>query len=221
MPIARGLRPLKLVAALAVLAALSVVGTTLPAHPPPATDPQSPSADAPQQDKQPQSPNAAGTTSKPTPPDAAVASASPTIKADLKKAKQADKQGLRAQQQGDWQAAYEAYVDAVNWAPHDADYFAQREVAKSHVVQMKVDLAERHAVSGEIPAALRTLREARELDPSNRIIRERLVELAALDPSQAKRSFPVPRLRPRCTSNICPENKISTCEATHRRPMKR
>jgi type II secretory pathway component GspD/PulD (secretin) len=193
MPTARGLRPLKLVAALAVLAALAVVGA-LPAHPRPAADPQSRSADAPQQDKQPPSPNPVGTTSKPTPPDAAVASASPTIKADLKKAKQADKQGLRAQQQGDWQAAYEAYVDAVNWAPHDADYFARREVAKSHVVQMKVDLAERHAVSGEIPAALRTLREARELDPSNRIIRERLVELAALDPSQAKEVLSGPPL---------------------------
>src|SRR5580704_642903 len=193
MPTARGLRPLKLVAALAVLAAIAVVGA-LPAHPRPAADPQSRSADAPQQDKQPPSPNPVGTTSKPTPPDAAVASASPTIKADLKKAKQADKQGLRAQQQGDWQAAYEAYVDAVNWAPHDADYFARREVAKSHVVQMKVDLAERHAVSGEIPAALRTLREARELDPSNRIIRERLVELAALDPSQAKEVLSGPPL---------------------------
>ena len=121
-------------------------------------------------------------------------SASLTVKTDLKKAKQADKQGLRAEQQGDWQAAYEAYVDAVNWAPRDASYFAQREIAKSHLVQMKADLAERHAISGEIPAALRTLREARELDPSNKIIRERLIELSALDPRQTKEILSVPEL---------------------------
>ncbi len=195
MPTARGLRPLTLFAALAVLASLSIA-SVLPAHPQPVPEIQARSAGAPQQDKQPQSPNAASTTSKPTPPDAAIASPSPTIKADLKKAKQADKQGLRAQQQGDWRAAYEAYVDAVNWAPHDADYFAQREVARSHVVQMKVDLAERHAISGEIPAALRTLREARELDPTNRVIRERLTELAALDPAQAKEILSGPQLAP-------------------------
>jgi len=51
---------------------------------------------------------------------------------------------------------------------------------------MKVDLAERHAISGEIPAALHTLREARELDPSNKVIRDRLTELSALDPRQAR-----------------------------------
>ena len=59
---------------------------------------------------------------------------------------------------------------------------------------MKADLAERHAISGEIPAALRTLREARELDPSNKIIRERLIELAALDPRQAKEILSAPDL---------------------------
>jgi type II secretory pathway component GspD/PulD (secretin) len=133
--------------------------------------------------------NVSDTTSKSTPAAATNASntpSSPPIKADLKKAKQANKQGLRAEEQGDWEAAYEAYSDAVNWAPNDSDYFSRREIAKSHVVQMKVDLAERHAISGEIPAALHTLREARELDPTNKVIRDRLTELAALDPSQAK-----------------------------------
>jgi len=137
------------------------------------------------------------TQSKPASPQFAswsTDSASPTIKTDLKKAKQADKLGLLAEQHGDWPAAYEAYVDAVNFAPRDPGYFAQREIAKSHVVQMKADLAERHAISGEIPAALRTLREARELDPSNKIIRDRLVELAALDPRQAKEILSAPEL---------------------------
>ena len=126
------------------------------------------------------------TTSAPGTNNSSSAPSSPPIKADLKKAKQASKLGLRAEEQGDWQAAYEAYCDAVNWAPTDSGYYSRREIAKSHVVQMKIDLAERHAISGEIPAALHTLREARELDPSNKVIRDRLTELAILDPSQAK-----------------------------------
>lgn len=189
MPSARGSRSLKFPAALAALLLLNLLGSFRPAfarlRPPALVQSQSDSAKPPQT----QPSNTSDTTSKPTPPAAtntANTPSSPPMKADLKKAKQANKQGLRAEEQGDWSAAYEAYSDAVNWAPNDSEYFTRREIAKSHVVQMKVDLAERHAISGEIPAALRSLREARELDPSNKVIRDRLTELAALDPSQAK-----------------------------------
>src|SRR6202050_805308 len=154
MPPARRARLFKLAIASAWLLTFPGVATR-------AAQPQSPAATQAQpttppqpQEKRPQPADSASGS-----PDSATASKSPPIKADLKKAKQAEKQGLRAQENGDWPAAYEAYVDAVNWAPHDTDYFAQREIAKSHVVQMKADLAERHAISGEIPAALRILRE--------------------------------------------------------------
>src|ERR1700730_10905950 len=186
MPIAPRSRPLKRIVACAFFLTISAV-SAFPAHTrpqagAPAAIPASPLNHAGQA-------SPTGTPTKSASPQSANSSAdsaSLTVKTDLKKAKQADKQGLRAEQQGDWQAAYEAYVDAVNWAPRDASYFAQREIAKSHVVQMKADLAERHAISGEIPAALRILREARELDPSNKVIRERLTELAALDPRPTK-----------------------------------
>jgi type II secretory pathway component GspD/PulD (secretin) len=197
MPPARRLRLLKLAIASASILTISLVGT-LAAHPQPPAATQSQSATTQPQEKQPQpanSPTADTKQTAPGSPDSASSAKSPTIKADLKKAKQAEKQGLRAQESGDWQAAYEAYVDAVNWAPHDTEYFAHREIAKSHVVQMKADLAERHAISGEIPAALRTLREARELDPSNKVIRERLIELSALDPRHEKELVSAPELQ--------------------------
>src|SRR5580704_13774114 len=195
MPIASRSRPHKLIVACVFLLTISLV-SAFPAHPrsparTPTTSPASP------QENQAGQASPTGTQSKSPSPQSAsssIDSASATIKTDLKKAKQADKQGLRAEQHGDWQTAYEAYVDAVNFAPRDPGYFTQRELAKSHVVQMKADLAERHAISGEIPAALRTLREARELDPSNQIIRERLVELAALDPRQNKEILSAPEL---------------------------
>jgi type II secretory pathway component GspD/PulD (secretin) len=195
MLIAPRSRPLKLIVACAFLLTISLVGA-FPAHPRPQAGTQAAIPASPPVNQAGQA-SSSGTPSKsasPLPANSSADSASPTVKTDLKKAKQADKLGLRAEQQGDWQAAYEAYVDAVNWAPRDAGYFAQREIAKSHVVQMKADLAERHAISGEIPAALRTLREARELDPANKIIRERLIELAALDPRQAKEILSVPEL---------------------------
>jgi type II secretory pathway component GspD/PulD (secretin) len=198
MPFVRRNRSLKLFAALAALLVTFFLGTfhatTARAKLSAVNQSQSDSA-KPAQMQQSQPANASDTTNKPTPPAATNASSapsSPPIKADLKKAKQANKQGLRAEEQGDWEAAYEAYADAVNWAPRDSEYFSRREIAKSHVVQMKVDLAERHAISGEIPAALHTLREARELDPTNKVIRDRLTELAALDPSQPKQALFAP-----------------------------
>jgi type II secretory pathway component GspD/PulD (secretin) len=200
MPFARSTRSLKLFAARAALLVTFFLGTfhatSARAKLPAVSQSQSDSAKPPQT-QQSQPANASDTTNKPTPPAVTNSSStpsSPSIKVDLKKAKQANKQGLRAEEQGDWEAAYEAYADAVNWAPTDTDYYSRREIAKSHVVQMKVDLAERHAISGEIPAALHTLREARELDPTNKVIRDRLTELAALDPSQAKQALSGPEL---------------------------
>jgi type II secretory pathway component GspD/PulD (secretin) len=200
MPSARRSRFLKLIAALAALLLITLPGSFRAAFArsqPRAIVQSQSDGSKPAQTQQSQSANAPDTANKPAPPSATNTSSTPTsppVKADLKKAKQANKQGLRAEEQGDWQAAYEAYSDAVNWAPNDSEYFSRREIAKSHVVQMKVDLAERHAISGEIPAALHTLREARELDPTNKVIRDRLTELAALDPSQARQVFSEPEL---------------------------
>ncbi|MFZ1975210.1 MAG: FG-GAP-like repeat-containing protein [Candidatus Acidiferrales bacterium] len=121
---------------------------------------------------------------------------SPPRKADIKKGKQAYKQGLKVEAEGDWQAAYDAYSDAVDWDPSIREYLVRQAVAKGHVVQMKVDLAERDAVSGRFSDALRAMRQARELDPSNRTISERLIEMEALDPARARQVAAEPELAP-------------------------
>lgn len=121
---------------------------------------------------------------------------SPPRKADIKKGKQAYKQGLKVEADGDWQAAYDAYSDAVDWDPSNREYLVRQAVAKGHVVQMKVDLAERNAVSGRFSDALRAMRQAREMDPSNRTISERLIELEALDPARARQVAAEPELAP-------------------------
>jgi type II secretory pathway component GspD/PulD (secretin) len=106
----------------------------------------------------------------------------PAFTADAKKAKDAYKQGLRAEQAAHWEPAYDAYSDAVNWAPENQEYFVHREIARSHLVQMKMDLAEREAVSGRLSEARKELLSARSLDPTNRVVQERYAELTALRP---------------------------------------
>jgi type II secretory pathway component HofQ len=120
----------------------------------------------------------------------------PPRKQDVKKGKEAYKQGLKLEQAGDWQAAYDAYSDAVEWDPSSREYLVRQAVAKGQVVQMKVDLAEREAVAGHFANALHALRDAMQLDPSNRTIRERLTELEALDPSRARQIIAEPVLVP-------------------------
>jgi type II secretory pathway component HofQ len=119
---------------------------------------------------------------------------SPPRKQDVKKGKEAYKQGMKLEQAGDWQAAYDAYSDAVEWDPSSREYLVRQAVAKGQVVQMKVDLAEREAVAGHFANALHALRDAMQLDPSNRTIRERLTELEALDPSRARQIIAEPVL---------------------------
>ncbi|MGA7622404.1 MAG: FG-GAP-like repeat-containing protein [Candidatus Acidiferrales bacterium] len=151
--------------------------------------------------QEPQTSKTAHPTQNPSAPEGSTAPLeqqlpAPPRKEDVKKGKQAYKQGLKVEQAEDWQAAYDAYSDAVDWDPSNKDYLVRQAVAKGHVVQMKVDLAERQAVSSQLADALHTLRQARELDPSNKTIRERLTELEALDPTRAKEVVSGPELEP-------------------------
>jgi len=106
------------------------------------------------------------------------------VKSDAKKAKTAYQQGTRAETQKDWETAYAAYSDAANWAPNEREYALRREIARSRLVQTKVDAAERDAISGRLDEARRQLLSASYIDPSNAVVRERLAELKALEPGE-------------------------------------
>lgn len=131
-------------------------------------------------------PNARATTRAPqqvTPPTAAAPPITvPKVKEEPQKAKEAYKRGLRAEKESDWQAAHENYSDAANWDPGESEYVLRRDVARSHLVQAKVDLAERDAVSGRLKDARKELVDAIYLDPSNRFVHQRLAEISALAP---------------------------------------
>lgn len=104
-------------------------------------------------------------------------------KPDAKKAKAAYRRALQAEQVQDWQTAYDNYAEAVSFAPNDHEYFLMREMAKSRLVQIKVNTAERDAVDGRIDAALKELREASYLDPLNAMVRARIAELTSAKPT--------------------------------------
>ena len=108
----------------------------------------------------------------------------PVFKPDAKKAKAAYQQGMRAEKAQDWATAYSAYSEAVSWAPSDTEYSLRREIARSQLVQSKVDAAERDAISGRLDDAKRELLSASDLDPSNGIAHERLLEMLAAEPDQ-------------------------------------
>ena len=108
------------------------------------------------------------------------------FKPDAKQAKQAYKEGLQAERNHDWQAAYDSYIRAAERAPENKQYLFRREFAKGQLIQMKVDAAEKDAVSGDLSKARRELLEAYQLDPTDRTIRERVAELSVLEPRHAK-----------------------------------
>jgi hypothetical protein len=112
---------------------------------------------------------------------------SSTTKPDAKKAKTAYEQGARAERQQDWDTAYTAYTDAVNWAPSNRQYAIHRAIAKSRLVQSKMDAAESDAVSGRLDAAQKELLSASFLDPTNAVVRQRLTELAMAEAGQVRK----------------------------------
>lgn len=100
-------------------------------------------------------------------------------KPDPKRAKEVFDEGRKAEKRQDWSAAYSAYSSAAAWAPGNREYELRREIARSQLVEIRVDAAERAAVAGRFDDAERELVEARKLDPSSSTISERLAELSA------------------------------------------
>jgi len=122
-----------------------------------------------------QSSNEAGQSEYSTP----EVSLAPAAKPDPKKAKEEYRRALDAEKVQDWQTAYDDYAQAVSLAPNNREYFLMRAVAKSRLVQIKVNTAERDAVTGRLDEALKELREASYLDPLNGVVRARMAELMA------------------------------------------
>ena len=119
----------------------------------------------------------------PPPPGASK----PAPKADSKKAKAAYARGNDAERQSDWETAYVEYTDAASLDASNREYAIRREIARSRLVQSKMDQAERDAVSGRLEEAQKLLLNASFVDPLNGTVRRRLSELASAQLSQVRK----------------------------------
>jgi Bacterial type II and III secretion system protein/FG-GAP-like repeat len=124
-------------------------------------------------------------------PSQSSGASSPVSKADAKKAKAAYQQGNDAERRSDWESAYTDYTDASNFAPANREYAIHREIARSRVVQSKMDEAERDAISGRLGDAQKLLLSASFVDPLNVAVRQRLVELATTQLGQIRKKAEV------------------------------
>ena len=113
----------------------------------------------------------------PAPSKTPGASPAPAPEPDKRRARNAFQAGRRAQQSGDWKAAYAAYTEAVAYDPSNREYAVLKEHARFQVVQSYVESAERQAVSGDLPGARGLLKQALDVDPNYLVARERLQEL--------------------------------------------
>jgi Flp pilus assembly secretin CpaC len=138
-------------------------------------------------------------------PSAALQAKTPEPSAprpDKNRAQNAYQAGRRAEQTGDWKAAYAAYSEATAYAPANKEYPLFREHARFQLLQGLTDLAERQVITGDSAAARELLLHALEIDPNYAIARERLAELpadppAAVLPRKGPRLGGPPRLNPK------------------------
>ncbi len=105
-------------------------------------------------------------------------------KPNAQKAKKLYEKGLRAEQAEDWAAAFDAYGEAVTYAPDNAEALLRREAARFRLVQGHTDRAEREALAGRLNQARDDLRAALRLDPGYSVARERLQQFEPSVPPQ-------------------------------------
>ena len=98
-------------------------------------------------------------------------------------ARQAYNEGLRAENSGDWEAAFQAYHKALALSPEDRAIQLHVQLASSALAQQRTEQAERQLLSGNPALARAMLQSALEVDPSYTVAQERLQQLAQVDAS--------------------------------------
>jgi len=102
------------------------------------------------------------------------------------RAQKAIQAGKKAENSGDWQAAYENYSDALKDAPVNKEAELLRDAARFRLVLQHMEGAERELLAGNIPGAQTELRAAIALDPTYKTASERLAQVIAMDPPQQR-----------------------------------
>lgn len=128
-------------------------------------------------------------------------SSAPAPRPDKGRAQIAYQSGRRAEQSGNWKAAYSAYSEAATYAPSNKEYPLLKEHARFQVIQGLMDSAERQELAGDTANARSLLMQALAIDPNYVVAQERLAELSS-DPveitaEKGQKLSGLPRLRPK------------------------
>src|SRR5712691_229869 len=110
---------------------------------------------------------------------------SPLVRPDPKRAQKAVERGDKAQAAGNLDEALLAYQEAARYAPQEGYVLERGAALRSKLVRAYVEAAERDALAGRLTEARDELVAALRIDPSNKVVGERL----------APRKAPVGNLR--------------------------
>ena len=92
-------------------------------------------------------------------------------------ARKAYAEGQRAEAEGDWEAAFQAYGEAAQFSPGDQTILAHAGFARSALVQQRTESAEKQVLSGNLALARAILQSAVQLDPTYGVAQERLRQI--------------------------------------------
>ena len=92
-------------------------------------------------------------------------------------AQKAYAEGLRAEAEGNWETAFQAYGQAATLSPSDQTIRARAEFARLTLAQERTEEAEKQVLSGNFTLARAILQSATELDPTNSVAQERLQQI--------------------------------------------
>jgi type II secretory pathway component GspD/PulD (secretin) len=127
------------------------------------------------------------------------------IKPDPKQAKKLVEYGQKQEASGAYEAALAAYEEAARYAPFDITIVSKAAELRSKMVRSYSESAERLALDGNLQAATEALAAALTLDPSNKIVLDRMEEMEAMR-TQSK-DFPVEE-RPQGLPKVVPDKVI-------------
>jgi type II secretory pathway component GspD/PulD (secretin) len=126
---------------------------------------------------------------------------STSVPPDLKRARQAEEQGEKAEAAGQLAEALSAYEEAARYAPRDISLAAHAAALRSKLLRAHSEAAEREAVAGHLDRATEELAAALAIDPGDAVVAERMQQLKGMEEDQAPKAASgiagIPQLKPR------------------------
>jgi type II secretory pathway component GspD/PulD (secretin) len=131
---------------------------------------------------------------------ASSAQSASLVRVDPKRAQRALERGVKAESDGRIDEALLAYDEAARYAPQDLALVGRGAALRSKLIREHVDHAERLAIDGKVAQAKEELNTAMRIDPTNRVVAERIAEMDSMqddEPAPATTQISgMPRLRP-------------------------